>query len=295
MRPTSARIRHGVTTTTALVGSVSLAFTATPAAAQALATAHTPSAAHPGLRLAVTVPPPMATLRALETAPAEVTVVPGDTVSDIAARWGLATADVLAWNGLDWSSIIHPGQRLRLAPPAGGANVTPAPAAEAVPAAPATAVASHTVTGGDTLWAIAQDAGVGLAALLEANGLERGSIIYPGQTLLIPGAGGAQPAAAAPAAPAPAEASPAPAPAPAPATPPAAAAPVVLDAEQIENARIIIEVGRSRGVSERGIAIALATGMVESWLGNLDWGDRDSLGLFQQRPSTGWGLSLIHI
>ena len=63
----------------------------------------------------------------------------------------------------------------------------------------------------------------------------------------------------------------------------------MLDAEQIENARIIIEVGRSRGVSERGIAIALATGMVESWLRNLDWGDRDSLGLFQQRPSTGWG------
>lgn len=29
--------------------------------------------------------------------------------------------------------------------------------------------------------------------------------------------------------------------------------------------------------------------MVESWLRNLDWGDRDSLGLFQQRPSTGWG------
>ena len=29
--------------------------------------------------------------------------------------------------------------------------------------------------------------------------------------------------------------------------------------------------------------------MVESWMRNLDWGDRDSLGLFQQRPSTGWG------
>jgi hypothetical protein len=29
--------------------------------------------------------------------------------------------------------------------------------------------------------------------------------------------------------------------------------------------------------------------MQESWLRNLDWGDRDSLGLFQQRPSTGWG------
>jgi hypothetical protein len=29
--------------------------------------------------------------------------------------------------------------------------------------------------------------------------------------------------------------------------------------------------------------------MVESWMLNLDWGDRDSLGLFQQRPSAGWG------
>ena len=29
--------------------------------------------------------------------------------------------------------------------------------------------------------------------------------------------------------------------------------------------------------------------MQESWLRNLDWGDRDSLGLFQQRPSSGWG------
>lgn len=52
---------------------------------------------------------------------------------------------------------------------------------------------------------------------------------------------------------------------------------------------MIIRIGRDLGVSERGIAIALATSMVESWLRNLDWGDRDSLGLFQQRPSTGWG------
>lgn len=52
---------------------------------------------------------------------------------------------------------------------------------------------------------------------------------------------------------------------------------------------MIIRIGRELGVSDRGIAIALATSMVESWLRNLDWGDRDSLGLFQQRPSTGWG------
>ena len=35
--------------------------------------------------------------------------------------------------------------------------------------------------------------------------------------------------------------------------------------------------------------IALATAMQESTLKNLDYGDRDSLGLFQQRPSQGWG------
>src|SRR5690606_31284313 len=45
------------------------------------------------------------------------------------------------------------------------------------------------------------------------------------------------------------------------------------------------------GVPDRGIAIALATAMVESSMRNLDHGDRDSLGLFQQRPSQGWGTA----
>ena len=56
-----------------------------------------------------------------------------------------------------------------------------------------------------------------------------------------------------------------------------------------ENAKIIIGVGTSLGVSDYGLVIALATAMQESSLRNLDHGDRDSLGLFQQRPSTGWG------
>ena len=64
-----------------------------------------------------------------------------------------------------------------------------------------------------------------------------------------------------------------------------------LDAAQKENARLIIQVGRELGVPDRGIAIALGTAMQESWIRNLDWGDRDSLGLFQQRPSTGWGTA----
>ncbi|WP_199580136.1 hypothetical protein [Blastococcus sp. TBT05-19] len=64
---------------------------------------------------------------------------------------------------------------------------------------------------------------------------------------------------------------------------------VTLTAEQIQNAATIAEVGRSRGLPDRAVVIALATAMQESTLRNLDYGDRDSLGLFQQRPSQGWG------
>lgn len=59
--------------------------------------------------------------------------------------------------------------------------------------------------------------------------------------------------------------------------------------EQRQNAAIIVEVGRQMQVPERGQWIALATAMQESTLRNIDYGDRDSLGLFQQRPSQGWG------
>ena len=52
-----------------------------------------------------------------------------------------------------------------------------------------------------------------------------------------------------------------------------------------------MQVGRQLGVPDRGIAIALGAAMQESGMRNLDWGDRDSLGLFQQRPSTGWGTA----
>jgi hypothetical protein len=62
-----------------------------------------------------------------------------------------------------------------------------------------------------------------------------------------------------------------------------------LTAEQVANAATIAQVGRDRGLPERAIVIALATAQQESRLRNLDYGDRDSLGLFQQRPSSGWG------
>jgi len=64
-----------------------------------------------------------------------------------------------------------------------------------------------------------------------------------------------------------------------------------LDPEQASNAATIAAVATSRGLPERALTIALATSLQESGLENLDHGDRDSLGLFQQRPSQGWGTA----
>jgi hypothetical protein len=61
------------------------------------------------------------------------------------------------------------------------------------------------------------------------------------------------------------------------------------DTGQVGNAAVIVAVGKRMGVPERGRVVAVATAMQESGLRNLDHGDRDSLGLFQQRPSQGWG------
>jgi peptidoglycan DL-endopeptidase CwlO len=62
-----------------------------------------------------------------------------------------------------------------------------------------------------------------------------------------------------------------------------------LDAAQRQNAATIIGVARGMGAPPRAWLIALATAMQESTLNNINYGDRDSLGLFQQRPSQGWG------
>jgi LysM repeat protein len=254
------------------------------------------------------------------TAPPPTTYVvqPGDTVYDIARRFGLRTADVLAWNGLTGRSLIHPGQTLALSGPA-------APAAPV----PSSTAAAHVVAPGDTVYGIARTYGTSVDAILALNGLRRDSVIYPGQAIAVAGAPAAPAAPAAVAAPAPSAAQSHvvaagdtlfgiaktygtttatlyalnglgpgsiiyPGQSIIVSAPPAAAsAPVqrtaALDGDQAANAAVIIAIGRELGVPDRGIAIALATAMVESGMRNLDWGDRDSLGLFQQRPSTGWG------
>ncbi|MBN9212267.1 MAG: peptidoglycan-binding protein LysM [Microbacterium sp. 71-36] len=252
--PLSARPRSRTIWPAAVAGTIALALSGENAA----------HAAPPAPTLSP-VPPAPRTLGApvlASATPVSYTVQPGDTVWAIARAHGLDTAGVLAANGLDASSIIRPGQVLALVP----APVAPASTEEAT-VAPAPSGRTHEVRPGDTVSAIASAGGVSTDAVLAANGLTRASIIYPGEILQIPS--GAVPVEVV-----------------------ASTGPVTapgLDGEQSENARLIIRIGRESGVSDRGIAIALGTAMQESWLRNLDWGDRDSLGLFQQRPSTGWG------
>jgi LysM repeat protein len=256
-------------------------------------------------------------------APAAYTVQPGDTVSSIAQRYGLATAGVLALNGLSWSSSIFPGQVLRL---------TTAPVKATGLPTPTTANGRYTIVKGDTLSALAARFGVTTQSIIDSNGLTWSSIVYPGQTIVIPGRVAAPTPAPAPivgtaadvpqalgneveqqdAAPASAGLAAAVAampvldrpalpvsprrPAASPSTgngssprPPSSGSVTPMSAEMRQNAAIIVRVGRELGVPEYGIVIALATAMQESSLRNISWGDRDSVGLFQQRPSSGWG------
>lgn len=201
----------------------------------------------------------LAAVATTATPPATYTVAPGDTVSDIAARYGLSTPQVLAANGLSWSSIIHPGQVLRLT----SSTPTPTVGAPTTPAAPQ----SHEIVSGETVSAIAAQYGLPTDAVLAANGLGWSSLIFPGQILVIPTVESVIPAAV------------------------VAEATAALDAEQRENAQLIIALGREIGVSDEAIVVALAAAAQESSLRNLDTGDRDSVGLFQQRPSTGWGTA----
>ncbi|WP_411720856.1 LysM peptidoglycan-binding domain-containing protein [Mycetocola sp.] len=204
---------------------------------------------------------------AVQTPPAQYTVASGDTISSIASTFGIATASLLALNGLGWSSLIFPGQVLELT----GATATPAPPTAATPAS------SYTVASGDTVSGIASDHGVSVAAILAANGLGGASIIYPGQSLTLPAPGTTAASASLPA----------PTPKPSPGATDGAVTP--LSEEMAANARIIVSTARSLGASDEAIVVALAAAAQESSLRNVQFGDRDSLGLFQQRPSQGWG------
>src|SRR4051812_29256089 len=64
-----------------------------------------------------------------------------------------------------------------------------------------------------------------------------------------------------------------------------------IDLEQGRWATLIAAIAQRRGLPPRATTIAIATAFQESKLHNITYGDRDSLGLFQQRPSQGWGTA----
>lgn len=109
-------------------------------------------------------------------------VIPGDTISSIAAAAGQSTASVLAANGLNAGSLIHPGDIIH----------TDGAAADS-------AKSTHTVEAGDTMSAIASAYGVGLAELLNANGMDANTVIHPGWTIQISAPAPGAPVQAAPA------------------------------------------------------------------------------------------------
>jgi LysM repeat protein len=270
---------------------------------------------------------------AVSPAPSHYTVVQGDTVSAIAARYGLSAQQVLVLNGLSWNTIIQPGQTLVLRP----GTATIQTASTSGPGSGGSGGSSYHVVQGDTVSAIAARRGVSTTAILSANHLSSTSVIYPGQTLTIPsgssGAASASPGASSTVVSSGASSSGASSSGASSSAKKVTiatgdtlasiaaryavplsellaangltytstiyaghslvipAGTLALSSEQRQNAETIVSVGRSLGVPTRGLVVALAAAMQESGLRNLPDGDRDSVGLFQQRPSQGWGTA----
>jgi LysM repeat protein len=271
--PSTYRVQGGDT-----VSSIAGRFSLSTASVLALNGLGWKSVIFPGqvlkLTNAVTSAAPVAATTSTSSSTQRYTIGTGDTVSSIASKFGVSVQAILSANGLGWSSVIFPGRTLTI-PVAGPAEVVETVAAVA-PIASSTVTENYTIKSGDTLSGIATKFGVSVASLLSANNMSLSSIIFGGQTLKI--------ATAAPAVIATTPAS-------IVITEATATTVTPLSAEMEANAATIVRVGQQLGVSDYGIIIALAAAMQESSLRNINYGDRDSLGLFQQRPSTGWGTA----
>ena len=101
----------------------------------------------------------------------------GETISGIAARYGITQKQLIDANGLT-GGRIYVGQQLRLVPPAA-----------AVPAAAADRAATRSGHG-DTLSSIAQRYGTTVRAIQDANGIRDANLVRSARTLKLPGTGG---------------------------------------------------------------------------------------------------------
>lgn len=191
----------------------------------------------------------------------EHTVAEGETLVEIAKNYSVSLPSLLKKNGLTKSSLIFVGQILDI-PKADDVPIDYSAGNQiGKPTSICIFHGFHKIKAGETISKIAAIFGVSSQDLLSANNLNWNSTIYIGQKLVIPNVHNALNC---------------------PKLTP-------LSDEMEQNALEIIRIGRDLGIGDYGIVIALATAMQESSLRNIGFGDRDSVGLFQQRPSAHWG------
>lgn len=106
-------------------------------------------------------------------------VAPGDTVAQIAEKYGTSVATLAELNRLESPDLIFPGQEIRL-------EAAPSPTDVAGAGSDTGAERIHVVAEGDTLWTIAAAYGVDFEALVERNALPDGDLITIGQRLKVP-------------------------------------------------------------------------------------------------------------
>ena len=237
----------------------------------------------------------------------------GETLSTIADRLGISTEALIAANNLGDSRTIYAGQMIRI--PGSTTPVVERDAEAIMPALaqapiviPASSESSDQVMSTDPVVSDAPEEVSEPDDVFDAADIELAEQPALITVKVAPPKAQVVEKKVTPVAAPPVE-SPAPSPSPAPVTPaeaeeedsaeeaeptssigqPVSGSVTPLNDERRTNAQIIVNVGREMGVSDYGIVIALATAMQESSLRNINWGDRDSVGLYQQRPSSGWG------
>ena len=110
-------------------------------------------------------------------------VRPGDTLSGIAARYGLSVQALARLNGIQPDGVLRIGEQLRV--PEAGTH--PSPLAGNDSSAPTLRTAFYWVQPGDTLSGIAARYGLSAQALARLNGIEPGSMLRAGERLRVPG------------------------------------------------------------------------------------------------------------
>ena len=108
------------------------------------------------------------------------TVKGGDTLYGISRKFGMSLSQLISSNGISTSSIIRPGQTLRVVGGEASSTVVRTSTSTA-----RTSGGNYVVQAGDTLYSIARRSGMSLNSLLTLNGLSQSSIIYPGQSLTV--------------------------------------------------------------------------------------------------------------